>query len=80
MHSDSDYENDSPEVPDDTSKADVLEVPDEAPEADVLEQFKPSSDLEDHDEETTEIPAEADPADFDEQRRSLGVPDEDEYR
>ncbi|GAA1601734.1 hypothetical protein GCM10009789_64930 [Kribbella sancticallisti] len=68
MTSNSDYE--SPAV----------EVPDEAPEADVLEQYQMPSGLEQQQDEVTEPPVEADPADVDEQRRSIGEADDDDYR
>ena len=67
MNSDSDYEND------------VLDLPDDAPEADVLEQYQ-STELDEDEDTSAEVPAEADPADVEEQRRSVGGTDEDDYR
>jgi hypothetical protein len=55
-------------------------VPDDAPEADVLEQRASSTVVEDHEEEESGVPIEANPADVDEQRREVTDLDEDEYR
>ena len=64
-----------PDVPDST-----VEVPAEAPEADVLEQYQPSAGLDEVIEPDADLPDEADPADVDEQRRTVGEADEDDYR
>ena len=54
-------------------------VPDDAPEADVLDQRQSSTVVDDRGEDSG-VPAEADPADVDEQRREVGDEDEDDYR
>jgi hypothetical protein len=64
-----------PDVPDG-----IVEVPAEAPEADVLEQYQPSAGLEELIDTRADLPVEADPADVDEQRRTVGEADEDDYR
>jgi hypothetical protein len=58
----------------------AVDVPIEAPEADVLEQYQEPSGLGEHDSDPTETPDEANPADVDEQRRSIGEADDDDYR
>lgn len=68
MHSESEYQKD------------VLDVPDDAPEADVLEQFQSSAGQEDDGDDTADVPVEANPADVGDQRRSVGGSDEDDYR
>ncbi len=58
-----------------------VEVPDDAPEADVVEQYQSSSGLDERDDAPVgDVPPEADPADVDEQRRSVGEGGEDDYR
>ncbi|TDU91626.1 hypothetical protein EV138_5237 [Kribbella voronezhensis] len=64
-----------PDVPDS-----IVEVPAEAPEADVLEQYQPSAGLEEVIDTHPDLPDEADPADVDEQRRTVGEADDDDYR
>jgi hypothetical protein len=67
-----------------TSDPDAVEVPFEAPEADVLEQYQsPAGPAEDEDrdeDETDGVPAEADPADVADQRKTIGGTDDDDYR
>jgi hypothetical protein len=58
----------------------AVEVPAEAPEADVLEQYQPSAGLEEVIDSRDDLPDEANPADVDEQRRTVGEADEDDYR
>jgi hypothetical protein len=57
----------------------VGSVPDDAPEADVLEQRQSSTVVDDRPEDTGEL-LEADPADVEEQRRTVDDADEDDYR
>jgi hypothetical protein len=56
------------------------ELPDEAPEADVLEQHLPPTGYDPEAEEPFEVPIEADPADVDEQHRSVEETEGDDYR
>jgi len=64
-----------PDVPDS-----IVEVPADAPEADVLEQYQPAAGLEEVIDTEADLPDEADPADVDEQRRTVGEAGEDDYR
>jgi hypothetical protein len=57
-----------------------VEVPDDAPEADVLEQYQPPAGLNELIDTDDEPPTEADPADVQEQRRTIDEADEDDYR
>jgi hypothetical protein len=67
--------------PDDLDDLDTsVEVPDDAPEADVLEQYQPPAGLDELIDADDEPPTEADPADVQEQRRTIGETDEDDYR
>jgi hypothetical protein len=56
------------------------EVPADAPEADVLEQYQSLAGLDADEEPAGSLPTEADPADVEEQRRSVGDGGEDDYR
>jgi hypothetical protein len=56
------------------------DLPDEAPEADVLEQHLPPTGYDPEAEERFEVPIEADPADVDEQHRSVEETEGDDYR
>ena len=56
------------------------EVPGDAPEADVLEQYQSSAGLDAEEEPAGSLPAEADAADVEEQRRPVGDGGEDDYR
>jgi hypothetical protein len=58
-----------------------VELPDEAAESDVVDQHLPPTGYDpEPDDESTDVPLEADPADVGEQRRSVGGSDEDDYR
>ena len=58
-----------------------VELPDETPEADVVDQRLQSAGYDpEPDDESPDVPLEADPADVGEQRRSVGGSDEDDYR
>jgi hypothetical protein len=57
-----------------------VDLPVEAPEADVLEQYQSSAGLDAEEEPAGTVPPEADPADVDEQRRSVDDGGEDDYR
>ncbi|GAA1547107.1 hypothetical protein [Kribbella lupini] len=56
------------------------EVPGDAPEADVLEQYQSPAGLDAEEEPPGSLPPEADAADVEEQRRSVGDGGEDDYR
>jgi hypothetical protein len=62
---------DTPDLPE--------EVPDAAPEADVVEQHQSQSGDDGLDQELSDLPVEADPADVEEQRQVV-EDDLDEYR
>ena len=58
-----------------------VELPDETPEADVMDQRLHSAGYDpEPDDESPDVPLEADPADVGEQRRAVGGSDEDDYR
>jgi hypothetical protein len=58
-----------------------VELPDDTPEADVVDQRLQSAGYDpEPDDESPDVPLEADPADVGEQRRAVGGSDEDDYR
>ena len=58
-----------------------VELPDDTPEADVVDQRLQSAGYDpEPNDESPDVPLEADPADVGEQRRAVGGSDEDDYR
>ena len=63
-----------------TTPDEHIELDLEAPDADVLEHHQTPTGLDDTDDDRSDLPAEADPADVAEQRRAVGGDDYDDYR